>query len=103
MTARHDGATGRCRTDNYEWRPFPCDEARSYREAHAYNLVQLGAAGVILLTPWCEEGSPHPLRHDRPSVGGLISAPGVQVPCCVRCRHRWSAAVLEAQQAAMAR
>jgi hypothetical protein len=103
MTAPHAGAAVHCRTEDYEWRPFPCDEARSYREAHAYNVVQVSTTGVILLTPWCEEGSPHPLRHDRPSVGGPISDPRVRVPCCVRCRHRWNAAVLEAQQAEVAR
>jgi hypothetical protein len=88
----------RCRIDDYRWRAFPLGEARAYRQAHAYPSAQF-IDGVYLLTPLCEEGSLHPLGHDRNSVGGPIAAPGVRIPRCVRCGHRWDAAVLETQQA----
>lgn len=97
MTALQDGLDGRSRTEQYEWRAFPREGPRP--EAHAYRTDQLGAA-VLMLTPWCEEGSPFPLRHDRHSVCSGPAAPDGRISCCVRCVSRWNAAVLEAANAA---
>lgn len=98
MNAPQNGSVGRCRTADYCWREFPLGEESFYRQAHAYRIDQF-AGHVLLLTPWCEEGSLHALRHDRPSVGAEIAHPAARIPRCVRCCHRWNAAVLETRQA----
>lgn len=92
MTALQDGPAVRSRTEDYQWRAFP------EWQTHAYRSDQLAAA-VLMLTPWCEEGSPFPLRHDRPSIRGGPAAPDGRISCCVRCVSRWNAAVLEAANA----
>jgi hypothetical protein len=96
MTALQGGPAVRSRTADYEWRAFPREEPRP--EAHAYRTDQLDSA-VLLLTPWCEEGSPFPLGHDRHSVRSGPAAANGRIACCVRCVSRWNAAVLEAANA----
>jgi hypothetical protein len=92
MTARQDGRAVRSRTEDYEWRGF------AQWETHAYRSDQL-AASTLMLTPWCEEGSPFPLRHDRPSLTGCPATTDGRITCCVRCVARWNTAVLEAAKA----
>lgn len=96
MTALQDDPAVRSRTEDYEWRTFPRGGERA--EAHAYPRVQLGTT-AFFLTPWCEEGSPVPLRHDQPAIGSSAVDAGGRIAYCESCTIRWNVAVLEAANA----
>ncbi len=78
---------------NYEWRTF------LGVEAHLYRRSQLAAAWPPMLTPWCEETRPVPLRHELAGISSTRLPAPTSATSCVECGHLLRAANREALRA----